>query len=77
MVEPIFKERNALEIETVSQMEKVLHSLLFCVIKIAFKSFNVMYLKEAQNVAEGYTRSFKLKECCEARRAGDYLTEVL
>jgi hypothetical protein len=45
MVEPSFKELKALEIETVTEMEKRLRRLLFRDIKLPFKSFNVMYLK--------------------------------
>ena len=47
MVEPIFKERNALEIETATQMEKWLRWLLFCDGIIARKCFILMYLSEA------------------------------
>ena len=66
MVEPIFKERNALEIETGTEMEKRSRRLLFEHNCRGLKSFNVMYLKGARNVAEAYTGSFILKDYCDA-----------
>ena len=50
MVEPIFKERNALEIETESLMEKLLRWLLFGNTNYACKSFILMYLNDFERV---------------------------
>ncbi len=50
MVEPIFKEPEGLEIETGTQMEKLLRWLLFRNINFARKSFILMYLTRPREV---------------------------
>ncbi len=54
MVEPIFKELTALEIETETKMEKALRRLLFQDNCLSRKSFNVMHLTELKQDAFGH-----------------------
>ena len=73
MVEPIFKEPEGLEIETGTQMEKLLRRLLFRDINFARKSFILMYLTRPREVYPNeadvsevpialHSKSFSLKD---------------